>query len=227
MDEPVSLASSVITLGQGFLLPRDADIERLHRENINYLQAVLVKDYRVSRRATGQSLSHLETVERDLQRYSTALDNYKAFLRMSSSAFENRSSINNLATGIEALPRIMDSTVRNQTEVELMSLWRERLYHTDVRKPLWKRLSASLRLRSLIARFVMAVFGGLWLVVPMVIMAINPNITKSLITTAVSVFCFAVSTAVFATTADPKDVLSSTAAYAAVLVVFVGVGGGQ
>jgi hypothetical protein len=69
----------------------------------------------------------------------------------------------------------------------------------------------------------MALLGGVALWVPMVIMALNPSLDKSLTTTGAAVFIFAVAIALLSK-ASPENVLGITAAYAAVLVVFVGTG---
>jgi hypothetical protein len=66
----------------------------------------------------------------------------------------------------------------------------------------------------------MATFGALALLTPMLIMAIHPTLKKSLITSNVAVFVVAVILA-WRSSGKPNDVLTTTAAYAAVLVVFV------
>lgn len=71
-------------------------------------------------------------------------------------------------------------------------------------------------------RLFMAVFGGLALVGPVVIMSLWGTKTVCLATTAGCVTVVAVILARFMTEAQPKDVIAATAAYAAVLVVFVG-----
>jgi len=72
-----------------------------------------------------------------------------------------------------------------------------------------------------LARFVVAITGGLSLVLPMLVMRLNQNETKSLITTSVAVLIFsALVSIVFKAT--NTETLGITAAYAAVLVVFVG-----
>ncbi|KAK3707629.1 hypothetical protein LTR37_011977 [Vermiconidia calcicola] len=70
-------------------------------------------------------------------------------------------------------------------------------------------------------RFAMAVLGALLLVIPMVIMTIVVGKAASLITTCVSMLVFAILITMF-TELGPNEVLGTTAAYAAVLVVFVG-----
>ncbi|KAJ5729146.1 uncharacterized protein N7483_003654 [Penicillium malachiteum] len=75
-----------------------------------------------------------------------------------------------------------------------------------------------------LSRLVMALFGGAALIVPMLIMTLHPSKLNSLLTTSLFVVGVAVILAWFMKDAAPKDILGATAAYAAVLVVFVGTG---
>lgn len=75
------------------------------------------------------------------------------------------------------------------------------------------------------SRLAMALFGGAMLVVPMVIMSLFPSKLAGLLTTSLFVIGVAVVLAGFMRDAGPKDILAATAAYAAVLVVFVGTDG--
>ena len=76
-----------------------------------------------------------------------------------------------------------------------------------------------------LARFIIGTLGGCALIVPMVVMALNSSLTKSLITVSIAVVLFAlILSLVFET--DNKDTVTATATYAAVLVVFVGTNGG-
>ncbi|KAF2773704.1 hypothetical protein EJ03DRAFT_105073 [Teratosphaeria nubilosa] len=70
-------------------------------------------------------------------------------------------------------------------------------------------------------RFAMTATGGLLLIVPMIIMTEVPGKICSLVTTCVCMLVFA-ALVTFATNLGPNEVLATTAAYAAVLVVFVG-----
>lgn len=72
-----------------------------------------------------------------------------------------------------------------------------------------------------LARFVVALAGGVFLVVPMVVMIIAPSETKSVVTVAVAVLVFALILS-FGIKVSNVETLVSTATYAAVLVVFVG-----
>lgn len=71
-------------------------------------------------------------------------------------------------------------------------------------------------------RFVAAVSGGLSLIVPMLIMAINPSQIKTLVTSSVAVLLFSLGLA-WKSSAKTETLLATTATYAAVMVVFVGV----
>ena len=72
-----------------------------------------------------------------------------------------------------------------------------------------------------LARFIVAMTWGLSLVVPMLTMRIHQNTTKSLITTSVAVLLFSGIVSI-GFKASNSETLGITAAYAAVLVVFVG-----
>lgn len=85
------------------------------------------------------------------------------------------------------------------------------------------------RKHAFVSRSAMALFGGIALIVPTVVMAkVQGGIDVSLITTSVAVVLFGLALAFGATDSTGKDVLAATAAYTAVLVVFVGtsLGGG-
>jgi len=71
-------------------------------------------------------------------------------------------------------------------------------------------------------RYALTVLGSVILVVPMVFMAFVPGRTASIATVVVCTLLFAVGTAYFTPTKPPLDLMIATAAYAAVLVVFVG-----
>ena len=76
--------------------------------------------------------------------------------------------------------------------------------------------------QAFIQRIIMAMFGGLALIGPMLIMTLHPSRNTSLITVSIATFLFALALAFIAKDSSGKDVLGATAAYAAVLVVFVG-----
>jgi hypothetical protein len=78
-----------------------------------------------------------------------------------------------------------------------------------------------------ISRLSMALFGGATLIAPMLIMTLHPTQLTSLLTTSVFVFAVGAALAWWMKDAASKDIMGATAAYAAVLVVFVGTGGGS
>jgi len=78
------------------------------------------------------------------------------------------------------------------------------------------------RRKAFTSRLAMALFGGITLIVPIVIVAKNQGANFSFITTAIATVLFALMLALAATGSTDKGVLSATAAYAAVSVVFIG-----
>lgn len=70
----------------------------------------------------------------------------------------------------------------------------------------------------------MATFGGLTLIVPMLIMVLDQRRVTTLVTTSAFTFAIGLVLAFWMEDAQNKDILAATAAYAAVLVVFVGSG---
>jgi hypothetical protein len=68
----------------------------------------------------------------------------------------------------------------------------------------------------------MALFGGVALIIPVLIMAFHPTRNTCLITSIVATLLFALILSFEARDSTGKDVLTATAAYAAVLVVFLG-----
>ena len=76
--------------------------------------------------------------------------------------------------------------------------------------------------KEFFGRLRMALFGGCSLVTPMLIMNLHSTPLTKLVTTSVFVFFVGVILAWYMKDARQKDILAVTAAYAAVLVVFVG-----
>jgi uncharacterized membrane protein YqjE len=70
----------------------------------------------------------------------------------------------------------------------------------------------------------MSTFGGLTLIVPMLIMVLDPRKLVSVVTTSVFTLAVGLILAIWMDEAESKDMIAATAAYAAVLVVFVGAG---
>ena len=72
-----------------------------------------------------------------------------------------------------------------------------------------------------LARFIVAMVGALFILVPMYIMALHQNRTKNLVTTTIAVVLFALLCSLTLRTSNDQT-LGATAGYAAVLTVFVG-----
>ncbi|KUJ06296.1 uncharacterized protein LY89DRAFT_692549 [Mollisia scopiformis] len=73
-----------------------------------------------------------------------------------------------------------------------------------------------------LSRLIVALAGGAFLIVPMLIMAINPTQTKSLVTASVGTLLFSCAISLGLSSSN-NETMVSTATYAAVLVVFVGI----
>lgn len=70
----------------------------------------------------------------------------------------------------------------------------------------------------------MSAFGGLTLILPMLIMVLDPRKVTTVVVTSVFTLGIGLILAVWMKDAESKDMIAATAAYAAVLVVFVGAG---
>jgi hypothetical protein len=79
--------------------------------------------------------------------------------------------------------------------------------------------------KGFLSRLKMALFGGIALIAPMLIMRLHPDQLTELLTTSCFVLAVGIVLAWYMKDANKKDILGATAAYAAVLVVFVGTSG--
>jgi hypothetical protein len=70
-------------------------------------------------------------------------------------------------------------------------------------------------------RFGMAITSGMALIIPVIVMTLTEGLVASLVTTGVATILFAIFVTWYSD-ANEKDIVAATAAYAAVLVVFVG-----
>jgi len=68
----------------------------------------------------------------------------------------------------------------------------------------------------------MGAFGGVAVIGPMLLMVLHRDLNTSIITATVATAIFTLVLALTGTNLGGKDILAATAAYAAVLVVFVG-----
>jgi hypothetical protein len=81
-------------------------------------------------------------------------------------------------------------------------------------------MNRKIKLENFLQRLTMAGVGGAFLIGPMLIMVLKKTLLTTLLTTSICVVAFGFTLAVYLD--NPFNVLSGTAAYAAVLVVFVG-----
>ncbi|RYO80484.1 hypothetical protein DL766_007369 [Monosporascus sp. MC13-8B] len=79
------------------------------------------------------------------------------------------------------------------------------------------------RLRTTLKRLMLAIIGGLIIVVPMFILVEGDTTVKTLVVITTSILLFAIGVAVLSQAA-PESLLAATAAYAAVLVTLIGDG---
>ena len=79
--------------------------------------------------------------------------------------------------------------------------------------------------RGFFSRLKMALFGGSVLIAPMLIMRLHATLLTELLTTSLFVVVVGLILAWYMKDVDKKDILDATAAYAAVLVVFIGTSG--
>lgn len=84
------------------------------------------------------------------------------------------------------------------------------------------RINKSRNTKAFVNRLILGMFGGVSLVGPMLLMVFHKDIVTATATTSACVFAFAAIIA-FRTEASPEVIVGTVAAYAAVLVVFVGV----
>lgn len=121
-----------------------------------------------------------------------------------------RSSSNTLSNAIKYLVPETPSQIPKQTEDIAAGNWG------------YRGLDENLRDQAFSSRLNMAVFGGTALYIPMLVMTISLSTVKGLLTILISAFAFGLILAISATDSTGKDVLTATAAYAGVLVVFAG-----
>ncbi|KAK8048376.1 hypothetical protein PG994_010106 [Apiospora phragmitis] len=85
------------------------------------------------------------------------------------------------------------------------------------------RIEEKRRRQEFPRRLLTAVVGGIFVIVPMVVMSIGRTLTKCLITSTVAILLFGFTLA-WCSTSDEAAVFIATAGYAAFLAVFVAVG---
>lgn len=193
---------------------------------IIHLKRVLAGEVAEMVRAETTSVEQMARIRETLEHYTTALRNLKYMLEPASTNQRTARFLRNLLY----IESTRDSAVMVDAGVMTAESVRGRVY-LDVpdytgyggfssRKDLALEYS-----RGFLSRLKMALFGGIALVAPMLIMKLHPSELTGLLTTSFFVLAVGIILAWYMKDADKKDILGATAAYAAVLVVFVGTSG--
>ncbi|KAK4203295.1 hypothetical protein QBC40DRAFT_317946 [Triangularia verruculosa] len=169
----------------------------------------------------------LESVSQELNRYSTAVRNYRLF-REDMHLFAHDSAFDEIVSNMAALHdlRAVQRTEPNNPNSkngEKIDKLREKIDHAFVSAV---RLTTSgitadskaKAKKALASRLLMALGGAVALVGPMLVMVLHPTKLTSILTTSCCVIAAAVCLAVFMVDSQPKDVLACTAAWVSVNV---------
>ncbi|OCL12224.1 hypothetical protein AOQ84DRAFT_386277 [Glonium stellatum] len=230
--------------------PQSSDdvVRIILQHNILNTRAILYKDYMTGlvfeSTADGQSQIQLH-----VDQYLKAEQNYKTFNQIhGTNSIFIQSSINSPLTEaaahiatVEAFEKLQDvdpHPVRKET-IEKAHRDLNALYTKSFIQPI--NTSNQIRLvmdkyysgpvgkaagravyHAFLHRFIMAVSGGLALIVPMLIMTLHPTKLTALLTTSVFVIAIAGGFSWPEKNSEDLNIIVYTAAYAAVLVVFVG-----
>ncbi|KAL7909802.1 hypothetical protein GGI35DRAFT_451060 [Trichoderma velutinum] len=216
-------------------------LEFLQRINITNLQVKLVRMKSRIQRDQTASIEDMEELRINLQQYSTAIRDYQylknkksvekadiphrklllqKFFRSNSDFGDPFESHYSYFQDADEKIDPLRSALMKYLPVQLTFSRQERLErgreYSEGKSP--RALSTFI---DHLVRFLMAFTGGVFLIVPMIIMTINASQTKSLVTASVAVGIFSLILS-FVIRVSNVEALVSTATYAAVLVVFVG-----
>ncbi|KAH6670569.1 hypothetical protein B0J14DRAFT_596547 [Halenospora varia] len=227
----------------------EGSIGFLHFKNVQYLRSKVLKHDVISRALSvpdeapnaermkrAEALQEMNTFERldtirdDLAHYATALQNYRDW---SDTWTRMRLTEHN---GLpERLAALECGKYHNLwSEKALADALKDVVLHyehpglpADGHLAIVKKFVDQSKKRKFVSRLTMALFGGAALIAPMLIMTLHQTKLTTLLTTSLFVFAVAAVLAWWMEDAESKDIVGATAAYAAVLVVFVGTGGGS
>ncbi|OAQ78109.1 VIT family domain-containing protein [Purpureocillium lilacinum] len=215
--------------------------ELLQRLNIVNLQVQLARIKSRIQRDGEASADDLEDLTTKLQQYATAIRDYQ-FLRNKASVeraevphrklllqryFQSESDFGDPFESHYSYFQDADGKVDPLRAAMMKYLPAHLAFSRQERRERGKEFSEGKAPRVVSAlvdrlvRFVIAVTGGVFLVVPMIIMTLHPSQTKSLVTVSVALLVFSLMLS-FVVRVSNVETLVSTATYAAVLVVFVG-----
>ncbi|KAK3314838.1 hypothetical protein B0H66DRAFT_563764 [Apodospora peruviana] len=197
-----------------------AEVQRMR---VRKLQCRLVRDV-VDMRYTGREVDGWEEA---LDKYIQALRDYDYMEKRSQSArdpflatgeyyIDHYIIMSYLPDELLELPPADDAAER-LPKVKSVCKWEDSV--TDRVQQICGTRTAN-QFSALVGRIAVAALGGVFLLGPMWLMVLHNTLWTALVSTTVFVTAFGVVVASFIE--EHKDVLASTAAYAAVLVVFVG-----
>ncbi|ROW00295.1 hypothetical protein VMCG_07256 [Cytospora schulzeri] len=194
-----------------------AELQRMH---ISKLKVKLIKhsvDMRVANRETSPDW------EKDLAKYIQAMKDFEYILR-----HKDSDAISFVATGNRVIDRwIIAKTIGHDVDRlgHLVRVRGQESYEETYSDLNTSRVVYAWRARkiALLKRLQMATSGAVLLLGPMWLMVLHKTVYTGLITTTVCVAILGVLCSLILE--KPLDVLSATSAYAAVLVVFVGLTG--
>ncbi|KAK4251343.1 hypothetical protein C7999DRAFT_10969, partial [Corynascus novoguineensis] len=193
-----------------------AELQRMHLRKLQCKLVQHVADMRFRNKEP-------RNWEKDLQAYTKALQDYDYMFQ-----HNQRMRDNFLVTGERyiddyVLQQMLGADARQDAKlakskpIPVVGPWEDKSVPIGGTRSEYRTKSELAQLRD---KIIMALLGGVFLVGPMWLMVLRRNLYTSLVTTTM---CVAVFGLVMAKLLHrPMEVLSGTAAYAAVLVVFVG-----
>ncbi|PMD45885.1 hypothetical protein L207DRAFT_576767 [Hyaloscypha variabilis F] len=235
--------------GEG-MKPTEQILGAMHLRNFHYLKRRVlrhhliihgVNDYTISDEARNLCSAmcgpeRLDMVRDDLVHYCTALQNYKLWkedcldpIIPPATGFERHGGT--LAI-VECTEFQENGLLRTQRGIDWKTVVDGYIYPGPkmMRKTTTKIHSAHIestgkaeKLGHFLSRLAMAMFGGLALIAPMFIMSLHQTRLTALLTTSMFVIAVGAILAWWMDEAKSQEIVAATAAYAAVLVVFVGV----
>ncbi|KAK0740344.1 hypothetical protein B0T18DRAFT_417771 [Schizothecium vesticola] len=212
-------------------------IEFLHRYSILWTRSRLLRHYHEPKDLVDDGVA--DHIREDLHAYSNALQDYRLFRTEGHFLFPTDELMNPLAKDIALLDdmrRRLQAPPPDSEEARTLAREADEISEKIGTKLLTAmrvttsgitRVQQRRRRQDMWARLLMALGGGLALIAPMLIMVLHPSKATALVTTCCFVVAVAIALAIFMRDSKPKDVVACTMAYAAVLVVFVGLGGGN
>jgi hypothetical protein len=131
---------------------------------------------------------------------------------------------NNLAEEKQALKELKQDSLAAVREAENFTSFHGLSIPRNVKRSggIRKKTDEQIETSRFMSRAYTAAFGGFAVIAPMLIMSLHPTRLTQLLTASLFVVSVALILAWLMNDAERKDMIAATAAYAAVLVVFVG-----